>query len=56
MKFIEELEKQIILEQYELDNYIGRKDWHNASKKQSYIDGLNLALHMARANYINRRQ
>ena len=55
-KFIEQLEKQIILVQYELDNYIGRKDWHNAGKQRSYIDGINLALHLARANYIEQNE
>jgi hypothetical protein len=50
-KFIEQLENDIIKQNYLLDNYIGQKDWRKAGQQQEYINGLNFALHLARTNY-----
>lgn len=49
--FIEQLENSIIKQKYLLDNYVGQQDWRKAGMQQEYINGLNDALHLARANY-----
>jgi len=51
-KFIEELENDIIKQNYLLDNYVGQKDWRKAGMQQEYINGLAFALHLARVNYV----